>query len=58
MAAERVLKSTYMDDSMDSVVDESQGINLYEELNQPGPRQGCKLISGYQIRPRFSKGYL
>ena len=33
-AAETVLKSTYMDDSMDSVVDESQGIKLYEELNQ------------------------
>ena len=34
MAAETVLKSTYMDDSMDSVVDKSQGIKLYEELNQ------------------------
>ena len=31
MAAETVLKSTYMDDSMDSVVDESRGIKLYEE---------------------------
>ena len=34
MAAVTVLKPTYMDDSMDSVVDESQGIKLYEELNQ------------------------
>ena len=28
MAAETVSKSTYMDDSMDSVVDESQDLNL------------------------------
>ncbi len=34
MAAETVLKSTYMDDSMDSVVDETQGIKLYNELSQ------------------------
>ena len=34
MAAETVQKSTYMDDSMDSVADENQGIKLYEELNQ------------------------
>ena len=47
-----------MDDSMDSVVDESQGIKLYEELNQLWPKEGCKHISGYQIQPRFSKGYL
>ena len=42
MAAETVLKSTYMDDSMDSVVDESQGIKLYEELNQLWSKAGMQ----------------
>ena len=42
MAAETVLKSTYMDDSMDSVVDESQGIKLYEESNQLWSKAGMQ----------------
>ena len=42
MAAETVLKSTYMDDSMNSVVDESQGIKLYEELNQFWSKAGMQ----------------
>ena len=42
MAAETVLKSTYMDDSMDSVVDERQGIKLYEELNQLWSKAGMQ----------------
>ena len=33
MAAETVLKSTYMDDSMDSVDDDEQGTKLFEELS-------------------------
>ena len=33
MAAETVLKSTYMDDSMDSVETEDQGMTLYTELS-------------------------
>lgn len=33
MAAETILKSTYMGDSMDSVLDEEQGITLYHELS-------------------------
>ena len=33
MAAETVLKSTYMDDSMDSVGTEEQGMTLYSELS-------------------------
>jgi len=32
-AAETILKSTYMDDSMDSVATEEEGIHLYEELS-------------------------
>ena len=31
-ASETILKSTYMDDSMDSVLDEVEGIKLYKEL--------------------------
>ena len=42
MAAETVLKSTYMDDSMDSVLDESRGIKLYEELNQLWSKAGVQ----------------
>ena len=33
-AAEAVSKSTYMDDSMDSVLDDSQGVKLYKQLNE------------------------
>ena len=32
-ATETILKSTYMDDSMDSVLDEKQGIGLYRQLS-------------------------
>ena len=31
-AAETVLQSTYMDDSMDSVVNENEGISLQKQL--------------------------
>ena len=40
IATEIVLKATYVGDSMDSVVDESQGIKLYEELNQLWSKAG------------------
>ena len=33
MAAETVLKSTYMDDSMDSAGDEDQAIDIYKQLS-------------------------
>lgn len=33
MAAETVLKSTYTDDSMDSVLNDEQGISLYQQLS-------------------------
>lgn len=33
MAVETILKSTYMDDSMDSVLDEEQGIELHRQLS-------------------------
>ena len=34
MAAETVLRSTYMDDSMDSVMNEDEGIELHRQLSQ------------------------
>ena len=34
LTAETILKSTYMDDSMDSVSDDQQGIELYRQLSQ------------------------
>ena len=33
-AAETVLQSTYMDDSMDSVVTENEGVSLYEQFSE------------------------
>ena len=39
-AAETILKSTYMDDSMDSVTDEVEGIKLYKELSDLWKRAG------------------
>ena len=33
-ASETILKSTYMDDSMDSVLNEVEGIKLYKELSE------------------------
>jgi hypothetical protein len=40
LAAETVLLSTYMDDSMDSVLDEVTGIQLYTELSAPWQKAG------------------
>ncbi|VDI81624.1 Hypothetical predicted protein [Mytilus galloprovincialis] len=39
-AAETVLKSTYMDDSMDSVINDEQGIELYNQLSQLWAKAG------------------
>jgi len=39
-AAETSLKSTYMDDSMDSVLTEEQGIDLYEQLSEMWKKAG------------------
>ena len=40
LAAETALKSTYMDDSMDSVADDQQGIELHKQLSQLWKRAG------------------
>ncbi|CAC5373897.1 unnamed protein product [Mytilus coruscus] len=39
-ATETVLKSTYMDDSMDSVINDEQGIELYNQLSQLWEKAG------------------
>ena len=48
-AAEVILKSTYMDDSMDSVIDETEGVELYKECQNYGKKQECRLINGSLI---------
>ena len=40
LAAEAVSKLTYMDDSMDSVLDDSQGIELYKQLDELWSKAG------------------
>ena len=39
-AAETILKSTYMDDSIDSVISETEGINLYKQLSELWQKAG------------------
>ena len=39
-AAETILKSTYMDDNMDSVMSESEGITLYKQLSELWDKAG------------------
>ena len=54
MASETTLKSTYMDDSMDLVQNDTQGIQLYTSncLNY-GRKLGCVPINGYPILKLF-----
>lgn len=40
LVAEALSKSTYMDDSMDSVLDDSQGIELYKQLDELWSKAG------------------
>ena len=58
MAAETVLKSTYMDNSMDSMVDKSQGIKLYKELNQLWSKEGMQAQKWLSNSTKVPKGYL
>ena len=41
-AAEVILQSTYMDDSMVSVMDEAEGVELYKELSKLWQKAGMK----------------
>lgn len=49
LASETVLKSTYMDDSMDSVETEIKGIELYHQLSELWVKPTCMLESGSQV---------
>ena len=42
LAAEAALKSTYKDDSMESVADDQQGIELHKQLSQVWKRAGMQ----------------
>jgi hypothetical protein len=48
MAAETVLKSTYMDDSIDSVETDEKGVELYQQLRD------LWNLAGMQARKRIS----
>ena len=65
LAAETILKSTYMDDSMDSVMTEEKGIELYNQLNQVWEKAGMharkwlsnseKVLQGVPVEDRASE---
>ena len=51
MAAESVLNSTYMDDSMDSIENNEKGVELYQQLSMMWEKSGMharKWISNFQ----------
>ena len=52
LAAEAVSKSTYMDDSMDSVLDDSQGIELYKQLDELWNKVGMQAHKWLSNSPR------
>ncbi|MCG8034838.1 MAG: DUF1759 domain-containing protein, partial [Candidatus Thiodiazotropha taylori] len=55
MAAETVLRSTYMDDSMDSVENEDQGIELHRQLSQLLVQAGMHARKWLSNSPRVLK---
>ena len=52
MAAETILKSTYMDDSMDSTSDDQKGIELYKELSELLGRAGMHVRKWLSNSPK------
>ena len=52
LASEAVSKSTYMDDSMDSVMD-SQGIKSYKQLDELWSKAAMHARKWYPIHSRF-----
>ena len=56
MAAETVLKSTYIDDSMDSVGTEEQGMTLYSELSTLLTKAGMHARKWLSNSPQVLKG--
>lgn len=53
LAAETVLRSTYMDDSMDSVVNEDQGMELHRQLSQLLTQAGMHVRKWLSNSPRM-----
>jgi hypothetical protein len=49
MAAETGLKSTYMDDSMDSVLNDEQGTERYNQLSQLSRKLAWMHVDGSRI---------
>ena len=58
IAAETILESTYMDDSMDSCPSEEEWIKLYEELSALWGPQVCVPESGFPTQNKYFKRYL
>ena len=58
LAAEAVLKSTYMDDSIDSVENDEEGVELYRELKDYGELPTCKHGNGSLTHRRLWKRFL
>ena len=57
-AAEVILRSTYMDDSMVSVMDETEGVELYKEFSELRQKAGMKthkVLENIQSQCRASK---
>ena len=52
MAAETILKATYMDDSMDSISSEEQGIELHRQFSLLLTKVVCMRRSGCSIPQR------
>lgn len=55
MGAETVLKSTYKDDSMDSVSNDDQGVRLYKELNELWSKAGMQVHKWLTNSPKVLK---
>ena len=53
LAPEAVSKLTYMDDSMDSVMDDSQGIKSYKQLDELWSKAAMHARKWYPILSRF-----
>ncbi|PFX21661.1 hypothetical protein AWC38_SpisGene13841 [Stylophora pistillata] len=53
LSSETVLKSTYMDDSMNSMLDESQAMELFKQLDKLWSKEGMHAPNGCPIHPRW-----
>ena len=56
LAGETVLQSTYMDDSMDSVANEDQGIELHRQLSQLLTQAGIHARKWLSNSPQVLRG--